>query len=175
MSKEVNQEEYAPRTIADVKEMLSKHSNGEIQRTIRNCELILQNDHVLANAIRLNLLSERIDIVKPVGWPRSGKALNDTDMKYILRRMEKYGMKIIIDRSLARWTNIPNKEFYFIMTCADDNRAAMACTLECFRGFTACLNGAKEKGVIYGTGVYRPGEVMSSPAMKEAYEMGKNV
>lgn len=24
-------------------------------------------------------------------------------------------MKIIIDRSLARWTNIPNKEFYFIM------------------------------------------------------------
>ena len=30
-------------------------------------------------------------------------------------------MKIIIDRSLARWTNIPNKEFYFIMTCADDN------------------------------------------------------
>lgn len=56
-------------------------------------------------------------------------------------------MKIIIDRSLARWTNIPNKEFYFIMTCADDNRAAMACTLECFRGFTACLNGAKEKGV----------------------------
>ena len=92
MSKEVNQEEYAPRTIADVKEMLSKHSNGEIQRTIRNCELILQNDHVLANAIRLNLLSERIDIVKPVGWPRSGKALNDTDMKYILRRMEKYGI-----------------------------------------------------------------------------------
>ena len=84
-------------------------------------------------------------------------------------------MKIIIDRSLARWTNIPNKEFYFIMTCADDNRAAMACTLECFRGFTAYLNGAKEKGVIYGTGVYRPGEVMSSPAMKEAYEMGKNV
>lgn len=24
-------------------------------------------------------------------------------------------MKIIIDRSLARWTNIPNKEFYFII------------------------------------------------------------
>ena len=82
-------------------------------------------------------------------------------------------MKIIIDRSLARWTNIPNKEFYFIMTCADDNRAAMACTLECFRGFTACLNGAKEKGVIYGTGVYRPGEVMSSPAMKEATRWAK--
>ena len=92
MRKEVNQEELAPRTVADVKEMLTKHSNGEIQRTIQNCITILQNDHVLADAIRLNLLSERIDIVKPVGWPRSGKTLNDTDMKYILRRMEKYGI-----------------------------------------------------------------------------------
>ena len=91
MSKEVN-EERTPRTVEDVKEMLTKHSNGEIQRTIQNCITILQNDHVLADAIRLNLLSERIDIVKPVGWPRSGKPLNDTDMKYILRRMEKYGI-----------------------------------------------------------------------------------
>ena len=91
MNKEVN-EERTPRTVADVKEMLVKHSNGEIQRTIQNCITILQNDHVLADAIRLNLLSERIDIVKPVGWPRSGKTLNDTDMKYILRRMEKYGI-----------------------------------------------------------------------------------
>ena len=91
MSKEVN-EERAPRTVEDVKEMLTKHSNGEIQRTIQNCITILQNDHVLADAIRLNLLSERIDIVKPVGWPRSGKTLSDTDMKYILRRMEKYGI-----------------------------------------------------------------------------------
>ena len=91
MSKEVN-EERAPRTVEDVKEMLTKHSNGEIQRTIQNCITILQNDHVLADAIRLNLLSERIDIVKPVGWPRSGKTLNNTDMKYILRRMEKYGI-----------------------------------------------------------------------------------
>jgi len=92
LSKEVN-EERAPRTVTDVKEMLTKHSNGEIQRTIQNCITILQNDHVLADAIRLNLLSERIDIVKPVGWPRSGKTLNDTDMKYILRRMEKSPVK----------------------------------------------------------------------------------
>ncbi len=34
MNKEVN-EERAPRTVEDVKEMLTKHSNGEIQRTIQ--------------------------------------------------------------------------------------------------------------------------------------------
>lgn len=41
MSKEVN-EERTPRTIEDVKEMLAKHSNGEIQRTIQNCITILR-------------------------------------------------------------------------------------------------------------------------------------
>ena len=51
MSKEVN-EERTPRTVEDVKGMLTKHSNGEIQRTIQNCITILQNDHVLADAIR---------------------------------------------------------------------------------------------------------------------------
>ena len=51
MNKEVN-EERAPRTVAEVKEMLTKHSNGEIQRTIQNCITILQNDHVLADAVQ---------------------------------------------------------------------------------------------------------------------------
>ena len=107
MSKEVH-EERAPRTVGDVKEMLTKHSNGEIQRTIQNCITILQNDHVLADAIRLNLLSERIDIVKPVGWPRSGKTLNDTDMKYILRRMEKYGVQKGWERVTSHETGAEN-------------------------------------------------------------------
>ena len=68
MSKEVN-EERTPRTVEDVKEMLSKHSNGEIQRTLQNCITFLQNDHVLVDAIRLNLLSERIDIVSLLAGP----------------------------------------------------------------------------------------------------------
>ena len=69
MSKEVN-EERAPRTVEDVKEMLTKHSNGEIQRTIQNCITILQNDHVFADAIRLNLLSERMPKVESLGAGR---------------------------------------------------------------------------------------------------------
>ena len=54
MSKEVN-EERTPRTVTDVKEMLAKHSNGEIQRTIQNCITILQNDHVLADRQKENI------------------------------------------------------------------------------------------------------------------------
>ena len=37
------------------------------------------------------------------------------------------------------------------------------------------MRGAKEMGVIYGTGVYEKGKVLNTPAMAEAYEMGKNV
>jgi hypothetical protein len=51
----------------------------------------------------------------------------------------------------------------------------MESTLEGFRGFTRCLSEAKEKGVIYGTGAWGKGEIEGSQAMKQAYEMAKNV
>ena len=84
-------------------------------------------------------------------------------------------MKAVIDRCVARWTNIRNKEFYYIMTAAEDTNTVMDCTLECFRGFAACLDGAVEKGVIYGKGVYEKGSVQGKAVMREAYEMGKNI
>ena len=49
-------------------------------------------------------------------------------------------------------------------------------TIEGFRGFTQdCLPGAREKGIIYGTGAWQVGDIESSPAMKQAYEMGKRI
>lgn len=43
------------------------------------------------------------------------------------------------------------------------------------RGFTAdCLDGAREKGIIYGTGAWQKGEVKNLPVFQEAYEAGKN-
>ena len=59
--------------------MLSQAEKGGVQNTIQNCVTVLQNDPILADSIRLNLLSERIDIVKPMGWQRSGPTRTDTD------------------------------------------------------------------------------------------------
>lgn len=84
-------------------------------------------------------------------------------------------MKTLIDRTVARYTEIKNKEFYFIMTAADESEDKLERTLEGFRGFTYCLSEAKEKGIIYGTGVWKKGEVQSSKAFKEAYDMGRNI
>ncbi len=84
-------------------------------------------------------------------------------------------MKAVIDRCVARWTNMPDKEFYYIMTAAEDSESVMDCTLECFRGFAACLHGAKEMGVLEAKGVYEAGTVRSTSYMQKAYEMGRNV
>ncbi len=84
-------------------------------------------------------------------------------------------MKTLIDRTCACYTEINNKEFYFIVTAADGNKKAMERTIEEFRGFTFCLDGAKEKGIIYGTGAWKKGDIKGSQAMKQTYEMGKAV
>lgn len=84
-------------------------------------------------------------------------------------------LKSVIDRTVARWTEIKDKEFYYIVTCADEDREAQETTLACFRGFADCVKGAVEKGIIYGTGVYKPGEIRNSSAFAEAYEMGKKI
>jgi multimeric flavodoxin WrbA len=82
-------------------------------------------------------------------------------------------MKTAIDRTVARYTKITNKDFYFIVTAADSNKAALERTVEGFRGFTSCLPGAKEKGVVYGAGAWQIGDILTSRAMKQAFEMGK--
>lgn len=84
-------------------------------------------------------------------------------------------MKAVIDRCVARWEDIPDKEFYFIMTAAEDSDTVMDCTLECFRGFASCLDGAREMGVLEGKGVYELGEIKGTRYLQDAYEMGRGV
>ena len=85
-------------------------------------------------------------------------------------------MKTFIDRTVPRYTEITYKDFYFIMTAADTEKASLTRTMEAFRGFTEdCLSGAREAGVIYGVGAWNIGEIKGTPAYEEAYEMGRSV
>ena len=84
-------------------------------------------------------------------------------------------MKTFIDRCCSRYTHILNKKFYYILTAADDNKQALERTVEEFRGFLDCLEGAEEKGILYGTGVWKKGEVEGTPYIKQAYEMGNAI
>ena len=84
-------------------------------------------------------------------------------------------LKAVIDRTVARWLEVKDKEFYYIATCADIERESTERTLECFRGYADCVQGAKEMGVIYGNGVYEKGKIIDTPAYNQAYEMGRKV
>lgn len=84
-------------------------------------------------------------------------------------------MKALIDRIVPQYTNLKNKEFYFIITAADKNLQMMERSIECFRGLLACLDNSQEKGIVYGVGAWQKGEIKQTRAMKEAYDMGKNV
>ena len=65
-------------------------------------------------------------------------------------------MKTLIDRCCARYTEIKNKEFFFIITAAEDDKEKMLRTVDTL-------------------GVWNIGEIKGNAAMQEAYEMGKNV
>lgn len=84
-------------------------------------------------------------------------------------------IKTLIDRTVARWTEVKGKEFYYIVTCADNEKESQERTIECFRGYADCVEGAKEMGIIYGIGVYEKGEIKNSQAFEEAYTMGKTI
>jgi multimeric flavodoxin WrbA len=84
-------------------------------------------------------------------------------------------MKTLIDRTCARYAEVRNKEFYFIVTAAVKSKESLKRTIEEFRGFTSCLTKPKEKGAIYGTGSWNVGDIKQSKVMVEAYEMGKSV
>lgn len=135
---------------------------------------------------------------KNVGYCRACYACNDVgqcvicdDMAEILQKMIDADvlvlaspvyfysvdaqLKAVIDRTVARWTEVKNKEFYYIVTMADEEAVSADTTLACFRGYADCVEGAVEKGVIIGGGVYEKGEIKEHPAMAQAYEMGRHI
>ena len=85
-------------------------------------------------------------------------------------------LKAVIDRTVARWTEIANKELYYITTAAEEDEDTMDGTLACMRGFAKCIDGYYEQGVLYGKGVAEKGDVLNRPELMQiAYEMGLSV
>ncbi len=84
-------------------------------------------------------------------------------------------MKTLIDRCCSRYTEMSNKEFYYILTAADPVPEAIDRAINEFQGFLECLENPQEKGTICGVGIWNKGEVNGKPYMQEAFNMGKNI
>ena len=85
-------------------------------------------------------------------------------------------LKAVIDRTVARWTEIANKELFYIATAAEEDEDTLDTTLACFHGFAKCIDGYEEKGILYGKGVHEKGDVVNrQELMQIAREMGESV
>ena len=74
-------EAIAPEQSVDkVRQSLSVTDKGKTANTIDNCRIVFCCDPLLRDAIRLNLLTDRVDIVQDLGWRRNTSALTDTDV-----------------------------------------------------------------------------------------------
>ena len=143
------------------------------------------------DAEKIRVAEKKIAFCRGCYACESGKCAIDDDMPEILQKMIDADvlvlaspvyfysvcaqLKALIDRTVARWQEVKNKEFYYIVTAADAERASAETTLACFRGYADCVEGAKEMGVICGMGVYEKGEIQGTQALSDAYEMGKQV
>ena len=88
-------EALAPeQSVDEVRESLSVTEKGQpantIGQTAGQCSAMTR---CCVGAIRLNLLTDRVDIVRDLGWRRNTSALTDTDVKYLLLYFEQnYGL-----------------------------------------------------------------------------------
>jgi hypothetical protein len=81
----------------------------------------------------------------------------------------------VIDRTYERYKKIGGKDMYFLMTAANGSKRATERTLEKVRGIYFLPEGRKRTSVVYGTGVWKMGDITKSKTMSQAYEIGKNV
>ena len=84
-------------------------------------------------------------------------------------------LKAVIDRTYAFFQELAGKTFYHIITCAAPDESLTETMIASLRGFTCCVPDAKEGGIVLGLGTNDAGDVRTTDAMKQAYEMGKNI
>ena len=85
-------------------------------------------------------------------------------------------LKVFIDRLVPYYSKI-NADIYLIGTMFDIEQEMMDSTFEAIRGATRdCFVNCKEKGVIYGLGLYNKDDVLKREDLKaKAYAMGMGV
>lgn len=157
-------------------------------------------DQFIKGAIDVGHIAEKIYVQdQKIGFcmacyacKKSSVCIQDDDMEALLEKMVGADvivlatpvyfyamngqMKTLIDRTLPKYyadVKIENKDFYFIVTAAEQ-KDAMQRTIDGLFGFTDCLPGAKIKDIIYGERAWQLGDIMGNPAMQAAYEAGKN-
>ena len=136
-----------PQSIEEIKAGLETTEKGGVRQSIRNCLTVFQRDPLLSGAIAYNILTDRKDIIKPIGFHRESTALNDTDMKYLLLYLEEtYGLtnEKKIDNAIGIVTNtstIPSGTISIPLCGTGQSESVSACGT--FWGLTQTITPMK--------------------------------
>ena len=85
-------------------------------------------------------------------------------------------MKTMIDRGNPLFgSNYSFKDIYLIAAAADSGEYAMDGAIRGVQGWIDCFEGTSLKGIIKGLGLEGTGAAENSPALSQAYNMGKSV
>jgi len=86
-------------------------------------------------------------------------------------------MKRLLDRTIAVAHVLKHKTFYLISAAMATDESYMTTMLDNYHRYanTYRSGGSKEGGYVFGYGTDKPGDVVGTPAMSQAYEMGKDI
>lgn len=84
------QTESVELTVEQMQESLSVTEKGQPANTIGSCRTTFCQDPLLRGEIWQNLLTDRVDIVRDLGWRRSTNVLTDTDVTYLPSSVPEY-------------------------------------------------------------------------------------
>jgi multimeric flavodoxin WrbA len=84
-------------------------------------------------------------------------------------------LKALFDRSVVIYPNLINKQYYYLLVQADENKEMFAGTIKSLDGFLVCYEGSKLKGMVAAPGFYEKGTIKGSKYIAQAYKLGLKV
>lgn len=85
-------------------------------------------------------------------------------------------MKTVLDRANPLYpADYTFRDIYLLAAAADADKRAMDGAVKGLEGWIACFEKARLAGTVFGGGADAIGTIQSNPALKEAYEMGRQV
>ena len=84
-------------------------------------------------------------------------------------------LKALFDRSVVFYPNITDKDYYFLMTMAEEDAAMAEGTVKAMQGFLDCYEGSTLKGTLVAHGVYEKGAIKGTKFLEKAHKMGLKV
>ena len=138
--------------------MLETTEKGGFRNSIKNCLTVFRYDPLLSGAVAKNLLTERTDMMKPIGHRRAfGKSMTDTDMKYIRLYLEEtYGLtsekKIADAADLAANENSyhPIRDYLSRLTWDGTERIRLVIPVSDEDAFSTGREIGKKEGILVG-------------------------